>query len=123
MGKGICENLLEIEKNRSVSADEFSKKIKEVVSVIEGERHDREQGVVSVKNQLEGIRQLVAGEKEDRINELSTLRRSLHVEDGKVKQALEDVKHSLELEASKRQSADDRLEKRCNELKAASEEG
>merc|ERR1712137_1050970 len=57
-----------------------------------------------------------------RINELSTLRRNLHVEDGKVKQALEDAKHSLELEASKRQSADDRLEKRCNELKAASEE-
>merc|ERR1712007_426294 len=65
----------------------------------------------------------IATEKEDRINELSTFRCSLHVEDGKVKQAFEDLRHSLELESGKRQSADDRLEKRCNEQKAGLEEG
>merc|ERR1712137_1397766 len=121
--KGICETLLEQDKNRSSFADEVSKKMKDVLAVIETERHDREQGIVTVKNQVEVVKQLIATEKEDRINELSTFRRSLHVEDGKVKQALEDLRHSLELESGKRQSADDRLEKRCNELKAGLEEG
>jgi len=121
--KGIGETLLEQDKNRSGFADEVSKKIKDVITVIETERHDREQGVVTLKNQVEAVKQLIATEKEDRINELSTFRRSLHVEDGKVKQALEDLRHSLELESGKRQSADDRLEKRCNEMKAGLEEG
>merc|ERR1712137_799134 len=98
--KGICETLLEHEKIRSASADDVSKRMKDVIAMIETERHDREQGVTTVRNYVENLKQLLAGEKEDRINELSTLRRNLHVEDGKVKQALEDAKHSLELEAS-----------------------
>merc|ERR1712007_396852 len=48
---------------------------------------------------------------------------SLQVEDSKVQQALGDLRHSLELESSKRQSADDLLEKRCYEQKAGLEEG
>merc|ERR1712137_559023 len=121
--KGISEILLEHEKLRVSLADDVSRKIKELISVMESERHDREQGLATVRNQLEIAKQNIAGEKEDRINELSTLRRSLHVEEGKVKQALEDLKHALELESNKRQSADERLDKRCNETKTALEEG
>jgi len=121
--KGICEALLENEKNRFGFADEVSRKIKDVIAVIETERHDRENSVATLKNQLEIAKQLIATEKEDRINELSTFRRNLNVEDGKVKQALEDLRHSLEVESSKRQSADDHLEKRCNEHKLGLEEG
>merc|ERR1712159_588650 len=66
--KGVGETLVEHEKNRAVAADEVSKRIKDVIAVIETERHDREQGIAGVKNQMETVKQLIASEKEDRIN-------------------------------------------------------
>jgi len=76
----------------------------------------------SMKSQVEGVKQLIASEKEDRVNELGIFRRNVHVEDGKAKRALEDLKHAIEMECNKREAADNGLDKRCNEHRSALED-
>merc|ERR1712137_1063002 len=76
----------------------------------------------NTKAHVEGLKQALASEKEERINELSAFRRNMHVEDGKVKQALEDLKHSVDLEAGKRSAADERIERRTSEYKTSIDE-
>merc|ERR1719240_1511478 len=106
------DTLLEHERARVSASDELIKKVKDVAAMIEVERHERDQGNVNTKSYVEGLKQALASEKEERTNELSSFRRNIHIEDGKVKQALEDLKHSVELEAGKRSAADERIERR-----------
>merc|ERR1712007_412165 len=72
--KSFSDVLSEHEKARSLASEELSRKIKDVVAMIEVERRDRDQADVSMKSQVEGIKQLIASEKEDRLNELGIFR-------------------------------------------------
>merc|ERR1712137_1297000 len=115
-------SLLDHERGRVSAGEELMKKVKDVAAMIEVERHERDQGDANTKAHVEGLKQALASEKEERINELSAFRRNMHVEDGKVKQALEDLKHSVDLEAGKRSAADERIERRTSEYKASIDE-
>merc|ERR1712137_420379 len=117
--KSFNDVVLEHEKARGLASEEFSKKIKDVAAMIEVERRDRDQSTVSMKSQVEGVKQLIASEKEDRVNELGLFRRNVVVEDGKTQQALHDLRHAIEMECNKREAADNRLDKRCNEHRSA----
>merc|ERR1712137_523878 len=88
--KAMGDTLMEHERGRVSAGEELIKKVKDVAALIEVERHERDQGDVNTKNCVEGLKQALASEREERTNELSAFRRTMHVEDGKVKQALED---------------------------------
>merc|ERR1712137_208810 len=120
--KAMGDTLLEHERGRVSAGEELIKKVKDVAAMIEVERHGRDQGDVNTKSYVESLKQALSSEREERTNELSALRRNMHVEDGKVKQALEDLKHSVELEAGKRSVADERIERRASEYKASMDE-
>jgi len=120
--KVMGDSLLDHERGRVSAGEELIKKVKDVAAMLEVERHERDQGDTNTKSYVEGLKQALASEKEERINELSAFRRNMHVEDGKVKQALEDLRHSVDLEAGKRSAADERIERRTSEYKASIEE-
>jgi len=120
--KAMGDTLLEHEKGRVSAGEELIKKVKAVTAMIEVERYERDQSDVNTKSSVEGLRQALATEKEERINDLSAFRRNMQVEDGKVKQAFEDLKHLVEIETGKRSAADERIEKRTNEYKVSLDE-
>merc|ERR1712007_128445 len=62
--RAMGDTLLEHERGRVSAGEDLIKKVKDVASMIEVERHERDQGDANTKSYVEGLKQALASEKE-----------------------------------------------------------
>merc|ERR1712137_105541 len=100
-----------ITKNRQA----YEAEVRDRIALFEEHAHNFSE----LRQTTSNIRTEVAGEKEERVNDVSDLRNVLQIYDQRVMNQLKDFKVGLEYESGERLNSNERLEKRFTELRGA----
>lgn len=99
-------------RDRKRVQDASAQELQELQLAVKQERGQRETALDGLKAQLTSLRQELSKDKQERMDEQSSLRRAVHAEEGQVTQ----LRRSLEQESDERRSVLDQLHRRLEQL-------
>merc|ERR1712137_923776 len=115
----LADQLGELSRLVRALGEALSTEASERATGFQQEKSAREQNIAMVKAAVDACRQDTANEVDQRILEVSNLSKKLSTSENNFTQEIAALKIGSEAEANSRAVADERLEKRANELQAA----
>merc|ERR1712137_423700 len=115
----LADQLGELSRLVRALGEALSTEASERATGFQQEKNAREQNIAIVKAAVDACRQDTANEVDQRVLEVSQLSKKLSTSENNLTQEIAALKIGSEAEANSRAVADERLEKRANELQAA----
>eukprot|EP00811_Abedinium_folium_P019541 NODE_2848_length_2132_cov_7.175561.p1 GENE.NODE_2848_length_2132_cov_7.175561~~NODE_2848_length_2132_cov_7.175561.p1 ORF type:complete len:302 (-),score=95.20 NODE_2848_length_2132_cov_7.175561:753-1658(-) len=104
---------------RRTQLEESSRKLQELVVACEQEKADRAAGETCVRGQLTSLREQLATEAGERINEGTHVKRSVQRTQAQLQEMELELRALVDVESGRRAAGDERIERQCGEVRAS----